>query len=265
MIQPVEPVNNDRVTARLRVLEMIDEGVITAEEGLRLLQTFSAADAEAEVVGPPVEQAPPFPEAAPPSSGETEIPLPGDGLPDELPMEAVAQYQLTEPTDRAIPRPVISTMGASPAGLPEEARKWKRWWMVPLWIGGAITVFGGFFMYLAQRSSGIGFWFICASLPFALGLLVILLGWDSRNAPWLHLRVQQPPGEKPEKIAFSLPLPVRPAAWFLRTFSRWIPGLKEHSWDDVILAVGDKTSPENPLYIVVDKDETGEKVEIYIG
>jgi hypothetical protein len=128
-----------------------------------------------------------------------------------------------------------------------------------------ITVFGGLFMYLAMRSSGIGFWFVCASTPFILGVLVIAAAWGSRNAPWLHLRVRQAPGEKPEKIAFSMPLPIRPAAWFLRTFGRWIPGLQEQSFDEIILAVGEKTSPDNPLYIVVDEDETGEKVEIYIG
>ena len=153
----------------------------------------------------------------------------------------------------------------SPTGLPADALKWKRWWMVPVWIGVAITIFGGLFMYLAMESSGLGFWFVCASVPFTLGLLVIVLAWGSRNAPWLHLRVQQPPGERPEKIAFSLPLPVRPAIWFLRTFSRWIPDLKEQAWDEVILAIGDKTSPDNPLYIIVDEEETGEKVEIYIG
>lgn len=137
--------------------------------------------------------------------------------------------------------------------------------MVPVWIGVGITVFGGLFMYLAMRSSGIGFWFVCASTPFILGVLVIAAAWGSRNAPWLHLRVRQAPGEKPEKIAFSMPLPIRPAAWFLRTFGRWIPGLQEQSFDEIILAVGEKTSPDNPLYIVVDEDETGEKVEIYIG
>jgi len=169
---------------------------------------------------------------------------------------------VADPASQAVIEPLAPT---GPATLPDDARKWKRWWMVPVWIGVGITVFGGLFMYLALQSSGIGFWFVCASTPFILGLLVIVLGWGSRNAPWLHLRVQQPPGEKPERIAFSMPLPIRPAAWFVRTFGRWIPSMKEYSIDEMILAVGDKTSPENPLYIVVDEDETGEKVEIYIG
>ena len=258
-------------SARLRVLEMIDEGAITAEEGLRLLQAFSAADAAAETSGKP--ESPPVSGEKP--ADEAEIPLPGGASPD--PQNAagetagidVSQPSLTETFAAAMPhivQPAAEPQAQSaPGALPADAIKWKSWWMLPVWVGVVITVFGGLFMYLAMHSSGIGLWFVCASTPFILGLLVIVLAWGSRNAPWLHLRVQQPPGEKPERIAFSMPLPIRPAVWFLQTFGSWIPGLKEHSYDQMILAVGDKTGPDNPLYIVVDEEETGEKVEIYIG
>jgi hypothetical protein len=280
MEQPSEPESSNSGSARLRVLEMIDEGTITAEEGLRLLQAFSAADASADAAdkvdflagpaeSPPDEAEIPLPGSAPASPPPAVVEAAGFAASQPGPAEASAEPPAAE-LPPAVP-PSVSQAAAeplaptSPAVLPADARKWQRWWMIPVWIGVAITVFGGLFMYLALRSSGIGFWFVCASVPFILGLLVIVLAWGSRNAPWLHLRVQQPPGEKPERIAFSMPLPLRPAAWFLRTFGRWIPSLKEHAWDDVILAVGDKTSPENPLYIVVDEEETGEKVEIYIG
>jgi hypothetical protein len=306
MEQPSEPVSNDSGSARLRVLEMIDEGSITAEEGLRLLQAFSAADVAAEAGDPvdfvaesavlPLNDAQVLRQAEVPR--EAEIPLPngaatslqpasiervgitasqpvpsGESTVAEQPAHAKQPADAEQPAHAKQPADAEQPAHAeppaaavtSPTGLPADALKWKRWWMVPVWIGVAITVFGGLFMYLAMESSGLGFWFVCASVPFTLGLLVIVLAWGSRNAPWLHLRVQQPPGERPEKIAFSLPLPVRPAVWFLRTFSRWIPDLKEQAWDEVILAIGDKTSPDNPLYIIVDEEETGEKVEIYIG
>ena len=291
MEQPSEPVSNDSGSARLRVLEMIDEGSITAEEGLRLLQAFSAADVAAEAGDQvdfvaesavlPLNDAEVLRQAEVPH--EAEIPLP-NGAATSLQPASIERVGITasqpapsgestvaeQPAHAKLPADAESPAAAatsptSPTGLPADALKWKRWWMVPVWIGVAITVFGGLFMYLAMESSGLGFWFVCASVPFTLGLLVIVLAWGSRNAPWLHLRVQQPPGERPEKIAFSLPLPVRPAVWFLRTFSRWIPDLKEQAWDEVILAIGDKTSPDNPLYIIVDEEETGEKVEIYIG
>ena len=289
MEQPGQPESNNSANARLRVLEMIDEGTITAEEGLRLLQAFSAADVAADAIDKVDFQA----ASAGAPSDEAEIPLPGGATIEPPPAIvatagfAAAQPGLagtaTEPLAANLPAIVTPSVSQTiperaveppastgpailpPAALPDDALKWKRWWMVPVWVGVGITVFGGLFMYLAMQSSGLGFWFACASLPFILGLLVIVLAWGSRNAPWLHLRVQQPPGEKPERIAFSMPLPIRPAVWFLRTFGRWIPNLKEHSYDEVILAVGDTTSPDNPLYIVVDEEETGEKVEIYIG
>ncbi len=93
----------------------------------------------------------------------------------------------------------------------------------PVWIGAAITVLGGLWMYWALQSRGLGFWFFCATIPFALGVIVLVIGAESRNARWLHLRIQQAPGERPQRIAFSFPLPIRLTAWFLRTFRTKIP------------------------------------------
>jgi hypothetical protein len=137
--------------------------------------------------------------------------------------------------------------------------------MLPFWIGVALTGLGGWLMFLAIESSGFGFWFICAALLFTLGVIVITLAWQSQFSPWLHLRVQQGPGEYPQRIAFSFPLPMRPAAWFLRNFGLHIQGLDRSSLDDVLLSVDQVTQSENPIYIQVDKGEKGEKVEIYIG
>jgi hypothetical protein len=149
--------------------------------------------------------------------------------------------------------------------LPADANKWRQWWIIPLWVGVAITVSGGFLMYWAQQSAGIGLWFLCAGVPFLTGVAVMALAWASRSAPWLHLRVQQKPGEHPQRIAFSFPLPIRPTAWFLRNFGGRIPQLKDTSLDEVLLAVGESTSPESPIYIQVDEGDEGEKVEIFIG
>jgi hypothetical protein len=153
----------------------------------------------------------------------------------------------------------------SASRLPPEAEKWRSYWIFPLWIGVGVTVLGSGLMYRAMQASGLGFWFVCASLLFILGVLILTLASMARTSPWLHLRVQQKPGERPQRIAFSFPIPVRPTAWFLRTFGQRIPGLKRTSLDEVILSVGKSTSPDNPLYIQVDEGEDGEKVEIYIG
>jgi hypothetical protein len=54
-------------------------------------------------------------------------------------------------------------------------------------------------------------------------------------------------------------------AWFFRVFGGKIPGLQDTSVDELIMALGDSTNPENPLYIEVEDDEDGERVEVFIG
>ena len=244
----------------MRVLEMIESGKISVEEGLSLLAALSATDelAEDELVyladkTSLVEATPGTPDFSQP------IPPPSPTLID------LPGTQADEENDAASVAPEI-LVDKPAAGLPPDAEKWRRWWVIPLWIGVGLTVLGGVLLYAAvQAASGVNFWFFCASVPFTLGLLAIILAWQSRTSPWLHLRVQQAPGESPQRIAISLPLPIRPAAWFLRTFGHRIPAMKEQALDEVILAVGKNATPENPIYIQVDEGDDGEKVEIYIG
>ncbi len=156
--------------------------------------------------------------------------------------------------------------GPPPGGLPPEALKWKRWWMLPLWVGVFITIWGGLFMYWsATAANGLSLWFVCASVPFVIGVALTALAFRSRTAPWLHLRVRQKPGEKPQTIAFSFPLPLGPTAWFFRTFGGRIQGLRGVQVDQILTAMGGSVSPENPIYIQADEGEDGDKVEIYIG
>lgn len=143
--------------------------------------------------------------------------------------------------------------------------RWKRWWMIPLWVGVGIIVVSSLLMAWAYQAGGFSFWFACAWLPFLLGLGSVMLAWSSRTARWLHLRVQQQPGEWPRTIAFSFPLPLRLAAWFLRVFGRFIPQLKDTGIDELILALGSATGPASPLLVDVDEGENGERVQIYIG
>jgi hypothetical protein len=119
-------------------------------------------------------------------------------------------------------------------------------------------------MFWAVQTTGVGFWFVCAGVPFALGILILVLAWQSRTARWLHLRVQQKPGEWPSTIAFSFPLPLRISSWFMRTFHRHIPGMEDVAIDEMLATLEHSTSPENPLYIEVEEDN-GERVQIYIG
>lgn len=237
----------DAQSERMHILERIEQGEISVEEGLTLIETL-----------PEVEEA------------TDSTPLLDESLPGQDMMNiSEAEQKPSEPEiilpylpagDSSVP-----TAKARPSDLPPDVKKWKGFWMIPLWIGVAFTSLGGWLMYLAIESSGFGFWFICAALLFTLGVIVITLAWQSQYSPWLHLRVQQRPGEYPQRIAFSFPLPVRPAAWFLRNFGQHIQGLDSSSVDEILMSVDRVTQSENPIYIQVDEGEEGEKVEIYIG
>jgi len=218
---------------RLQILEMIEKGVITASEGVRLLNSLQgepeeAANPQLSYIASSAAQHSPMPEVV------VEEPAP-EGKTSTTPFEFDA-----------------------------ETRKWRRWWWIPLTVGIIITVVSGLLMFLAYQSSGFGFWFACLWFPLLLGVIVISLAAASRAMRWLHVRIHQEPGERPQTIAISLPIPIRFVAWVLRVFKPHIPNLDKTSLDEIILAL-DKTSPDQPFYVKVDEGESGEKVEVYIG
>jgi hypothetical protein len=220
---------------RLQILEMIEKGIITASEGVQLLNSLPEESGEIEThqIGeyaqPVVEQTGPSPE---PEVIET-APSPGEKT------------------------------SAAPSEFDAEIRKWRRWWWVPLTIGIGITAISGLLMTLAYQNSSY-FWFGCLWVPLLFGVLVISLAAASRTTRWLHVRVHQEPGEWPKTIAISMPIPIRFTAWLIRIFKPHIHGMDGTNLDEVILAL-DKTSPDQPFYVRVDEGEEGEKVEVYIG
>jgi hypothetical protein len=225
---------------RLQILEMIERGVISASEGVRLLNALTGNT-------PEIPSSSAFPEAETSTGGfaarAAEIPQP----------EPQPAYE----------EPAPETAKAAP-DLSASARKWRRWWWIPLWVGVGITVISGGLMFLAYARSGFGFWFACTWFPFMLGVAVMALAWASRTARWLHVRVHQQKDEWPRNIAISLPLPIRFTAWIVRLFRPHIPNMEGANIDEMILAL-EKTSPTAPLFVQVDEGENGEKVEVYIG
>ena len=147
----------------------------------------------------------------------------------------------------------------------EDFRKWKAWWIIPFWLGVGITTLGGALMYWAWSANGLGVGFVLAWFPFLIGVGIMVLGWNSKTGPWVHIRIHQKPGETPERIAISLPIPIRFFAWTIKTFGSFIPGLATAGIDEVILALSNNSPGEPPLSINVSDDEDGEQVKIYIG
>lgn len=207
---------------RRLILQMVENGKISPEEGLELLQAL----------GDEIEPA------------------------DVRSTEPIQQGEIVDRPPEVSPAKAI---------IPQELAKWRRWWVIPFWVGVGFIVLGDYLLMLTYQKEGFGLGFLCAWVPFLLGILVITLAWLSQNGRWLHLRIKQKPGEWPRTIALSIPLPLRLAAWFFRTFSMYIHGLEKTSIDGLIMALETSTQPDNPLYVLADDGEDGERVEIYIG
>jgi hypothetical protein len=231
---------------RSKILEMIENGTITAEEGLTLLNALDETSAvesnlDFELEG---EIPPPFP----------------DSIDEAVGIEETFDNVETDVVD------TDETMQTSAPPTSEDIQKWKRWWFIPLWIGAGITVISGLLMYWAYRATdGFGFWFACSWFPFLLGVSVLALAWGSKTVPWLHVRVQQAPGERPQRIAISFPLPVRLAVWGFRMFGHYIPNMEGVDLEEIITSLKDVAKEGTPLFVDVDEGERGEKVQVFIG
>jgi hypothetical protein len=221
---------------RLQILEMIEKGVISASEGVRLLNSLQGNPDEAVL--------PVITEFVSATEGQPEI----NPEPEVIDQSPPPGPKTSSPTTKFDP------------GI----KKWRRFWWIPLTIGIVTTVISGLLMFLAYQRSGFGFWFACLWFPLIFGVIVISLSAASRTARWLHVRIQQAPGERPQSIGISLPVPIRFTAWILRIFKPHISGLDKASLDEAVLAL-EKISPDEPFYVKVDEGESGEKVEVYIG
>ena len=252
------------------ILQMIESGKISAGEGLRLLQALPAEDdpgLELEAAADPhTAPAPdPFPDQDEPSPVWTGAApsAPETGSTAALHTEGAQEWE--PPKLEAESGEVLHPGRSGQAVLTPDIQGWRRWWMLPLWTGVGITVLGALILYRVQQAAGVSFWLFCSSLPFLLGVALIVLAWQSRAAHWVHIRVDQKPGTWPQRIAISFPIPLGPAVWFLRTFKGRIPGLEESSVDEILQALRSSGTPQAPVFIEVDEGEDGEHVQVFVG
>lgn len=145
---------------------------------------------------------------------------------------------------------------------PRSGEQWARFWVYPLMAGGVVLIVGALVMGLVYSTDAARGWLVCGWLPMILGFVVILLAWWSRNARWLHLRISE--GGK-RKMAFSFPLPLGLAAWALRFAQPFVPQLRETGVDDLVIALRDSVSSDEPFFVDVQDDEKGERVQVYLG
>jgi hypothetical protein len=221
---------------REQVLKMIENGTISPEDGLKLMQTLDQNPVDDEGTAGTTETKAGVLSKSAACSAKNET-------------EAQAEKSSFE-TDPRIDR-VKSTV--------------RRLWQIPLWIGVLITILSAWGMYTLVQAARFNFWFYCLSALLLLGILVIVAAIGSRKARWIFVDVRQKPGETPARIFLGFPLPLKPAAWFLRTFGHYIPNLKKTNVDEVVQMIETGFTGEEPMVVNVDEGEEGERVQVYIG
>ena len=141
----------------------------------------------------------------------------------------------------------------------------RRLLQIPLWIGIGSTVLSALGMYGVMRGPGMNFWFYFLMLPLFLGVAVIVAAVGSRRARWIFVDVHQKSGDWPERIFLGFPLPLKLAAWFLRTFGEKIPDLKKTNVDEIIQVIEAGFTGSEPLIVNAEDGDGGERVRVYVG
>jgi hypothetical protein len=142
----------------------------------------------------------------------------------------------------------------------------RRFAMIPLWIGVAITVLSAWAIYSVLQSSGMNFWFFVLMFPLLIGILFIALGASGQSSRWLYVNVDRRNAhDGPRNITLGFPLPLGLTAWFLRTFGRNIHGMRNTNVDEIIQLLDATGKSGAPLIINANDNEDGEHVQVYIG
>jgi len=142
----------------------------------------------------------------------------------------------------------------------------RRFAMIPLWIGVALTVLSAWAIYSVQQSSGMNFWFFFLMIPLLIGVLFIALGASGQSSRWLYVNVDRRNAhDGPRNITLGFPLPLGLTAWFLRTFGHNMRGMKDTNVDEIIQILDATGKSGAPLIINANDNEDGEHVQVYIG
>ena len=150
--------------------------------------------------------------------------------------------------------------GPEPGGPPTN---WARFWIYPMLGGMVALILGALVTAIVSTSGGAAGWILCCGwLPMFAGLTVVILAVWTRQAKWLHLRITE---EGSRKIAFSFPLPLPLAAWALRIAQPFVPELADTGVDELILAMRDSATGDEPIIIDVQDNEEGERVQLQLG
>ncbi len=215
--------------ARNKLLQMIENGDISADEGLRLLNAIEAGETKEKYEEEFVE-----------SFDQNNV-----------------SHDLGSDTQPITPK--ISTSALEP----KEIKKSHLWWIIPFAIGLLLTIAGVVWMYQGYVNKGLGWGFWLSWIPFGIGILIMVISAATSKSKWIHIKVHEKHGEKPVHFTLAFPLPIKLSKWFLKNFGNKVIKDKNVPIDSLIEVLDSDISKEEPFYIQVDDDD--DQVEIYIA
>jgi len=142
----------------------------------------------------------------------------------------------------------------------------RRFALIPLWVGVLVTVFSAWIIYSIQQNAGINFWFYCMTMPLLFGVLLIALGSGGRSSRWVYVDVDRraaEPGDGPRHITLGFPIPFGFTMWFMQNFGHNISGLNHQQRDGIVEVLKATKDSNEPLVVNVDDDDA--HVQVYIG
>ena len=213
---------------RQQILKMIDDGKISAEQGLALMQAL--------------------------------LEEPEDELVNVQETAAEQAVEVLQETDQS------SQTGSNAARSNQDFERklagFRRLWVVPLVIGVVTTVLGALWMFSAMQAGGLSFWFFLAWLPFLAGVLITAVAFSSRTSRWIYINVKQKSGETPQRIVITFPLSL--VSWVMGFVKFTVPDPEVGAINEVMNAVFQSTKTSEPLLVDV-QEEDGEHVQVFIG
>jgi len=232
---------------RINILKRVETGELSLVDGNRLLLELDGPQAAALPGTPVLEQS------------ESSMP----GLHTDSQPEAVPAPQ--ESPQPAGPLPEVIDAPRPAEAEPQIIHKsgWLSLWLLPFLLGLFLTLVSVNWMYLGLATAGLSWGFWLSFFPFALGVLLMWVGWELNSARWLHVRVRQRPGARPSELAFSIPLPLGLTRWAIQRFGRFAPRVNGQDVNEFLDEVDQAVATEGAMHVFVD-DPDGEQVEIWI-
>ncbi len=144
---------------------------------------------------------------------------------------------------------------------PSRSGNWRLWWSIVLGIGTALVAGAAGLAVLG------GWWWLCAGPMLFLGILLLIMASVTYDSHWASVRIMTGAQSWPRDILLSVPVPIGLAAWILKNFGQFIPGLARTQVDELLVGLGEleETISQSEMITIEVDGEDGEHVEVYLG